>query len=106
MSSKVQLIKEEIERRINACEKYSRLNLTGSTRIGNHAQLLELREIKEFIDSLPEESGREIGLTAENENKMFEEIDRYCTLCMDINCFGCKYHDIHFRDIFKDGTIH
>ncbi len=28
-----------------------------------------------------------------------KEIDRYCILCMDINCFGCQYHDIHFRDV-------
>lgn len=47
-----QLIKEEIERRINVCEEYSQLNLTESTRIGNHAQLLELRDLKDFIDSL------------------------------------------------------
>lgn len=50
-----ELIKQEIERRINVCEKYSQLNLTESTCIGNHAQLLELRELKDFIDSLPEE---------------------------------------------------
>lgn len=55
MTDKVQKIKEEIERRINVCEKYSQLNLTESTCIGNHAQLLELRELKDFIDSLPEE---------------------------------------------------
>ncbi len=59
MTDKVQLIKEEIERRINVCEKYSQLNLTESTRIGNHAQLLELCELKDFIDSLPEEPASE-----------------------------------------------
>ena len=51
--------REEIERRIEICEKYSQLNLTESTSIGNHAQLLELREIKDFIDSLPEEPTNE-----------------------------------------------
>lgn len=56
---KYKLIKEEIERRINVCEKYSQLNLTESTRIGNHAQLLELRELKDFIDSHPEEPASE-----------------------------------------------
>lgn len=55
MSDKVLLIKQEIERRIEICEKYSQLNLTESTSIGNHAQLLELREIKDFINYLPEE---------------------------------------------------
>lgn len=55
MSEKVQKIKQEIERKIEICEKYSQLNLTESTNIGNHAQLLELREIRDFIDSLSEE---------------------------------------------------
>lgn len=54
-----ELIKQEIERRIEICEKYSQLNLTESTSIGNRAQLLELREIKVFIDSLPEEPASE-----------------------------------------------
>ena len=30
-----------------------------------------------------------------------KEIDEYCSLCMDINCTGCEYHDVHFRDIKK-----
>lgn len=39
MSSKVQKIKQEIERRIDVCEKYSQLHLTESTRIGNHEKI-------------------------------------------------------------------
>lgn len=31
-----------------------------------------------------------------------EEIDKYCSLCMDINCTGCEYHDVHFRNIKKN----
>ena len=30
-----------------------------------------------------------------------EKIDKYCSLCMDINCDGCSYHDVHFRDVKK-----
>lgn len=28
-----------------------------------------------------------------------KEIDKYCTLCMDINCVGCPYEKTHFRDM-------
>lgn len=30
-----------------------------------------------------------------------KEIDKYCSLCMDINCTGCEYHDVHFRNVKK-----
>lgn len=59
----------------------------------------ECNNFLSFINSLPEESGCECDLIAKSDNKNFEEIDEYCTLCMDINCFGCQYHDIHFRDM-------
>ena len=54
-SENVQKIRQEIERKIEICEKYLKLNLTESTSIGNYAQLLELREIKDFIDSFLQE---------------------------------------------------
>ena len=69
-------IKKEIERRIEICEKYSQLNLTTSTRNGNHAQLLELREIKDFIDSLPEEEPSVKGLTWKDVNTLDTLIDQ------------------------------
>ena len=52
--NKVEKIKAEIEREINLCNKYSTLNLTESTRIGNNAQLTVLKELLSFIDSLEE----------------------------------------------------
>lgn len=33
---------------------------------------------------------------------IIEEIDKYCSLCMDINCTGCEYHDVHFRNVKKN----
>ena len=30
--------------------------------------------------------------------KEIEDIDKYCDLCMDINCYECPYHDVHFRN--------
>lgn len=32
-------------------------------------------------------------------NENIKEIDNYCSLCMDINCDGCEYQDIHFRNL-------
>lgn len=109
MSNKVQKIKQEIERlktknEIALDKEYTQENKWH--KIGAYDICFQLLN---FIDSLPEESCCEIDLTVENENKNFEEIDRYCTLCMDINCFGCQYHDIHFRNfknIIKNDTIH
>ena len=97
-----ELIKEEIERLIDIEEETSHLDKLSF----NSGRWKALTQMKAFIDSLPEGFCCKIGLTAENENKIFEEIDRYCTLCMDINCFGCQYHDIHFRNIIKNDTIH
>lgn len=28
-----------------------------------------------------------------------EEIDKYCELCMDVNCTGCEFQDVNFRDV-------
>lgn len=106
MSDKVQKIKQEIEERIEQCYRTLSQDLLETERKETNCCLQQYKELLQFIDSLPEEPCCKIDLTAENENKMFEEIDRYCTLCMDINCFGCEYHDIHFRNIIKDGTIH
>lgn len=101
MTDKVQLIKEEIERIEQILDDF---NKTHNNTIDNGIVLAKkniCKHIKSFIDSIPEEPCCKIDLTAENENKMFEEIDRYCTLCMDINCFGCQFHDIHFRHIIN-----
>jgi len=84
-------IKQYIERRIKICEQYSQLNLTESTMIGNHAQLLELREIKDFIDSLPEEPA---------SKDLEEEIDRFAKTVVPSrsktitrkNLFLCAHH--------------
>ena len=37
-----------------------------------------------------------------NNLATIEEIDKYCSLCMDINCTGCEYHDVHFRNVKKN----
>ncbi len=93
MADNVWKIKQEIERIIEEETPISK----GSDYY--HGAKESMEKLLKFIDSLPEEPCCKIDLTAENENKNFEEIDRYCTLCMDINCFGCQYHDIHFRDL-------
>ena len=56
----------EIERRIKVCQDYAKCNLTENTRIGNHAQQLELKEILSFLNTL---EVKEIDLE--------EEIDLY-----------------------------
>jgi len=28
-----------------------------------------------------------------------EEIDKYCELCMDVNCTGCEFQDVNFRNV-------
>ena len=92
MTDKVQLIKQEIER---LYAEVSQKPYNGEVE----GELCAYDKLISFIDSLPDEPGCEDDLIAKSENKNFEEIDRYCTLCMDINCFGCQYHDIHFRDV-------
>lgn len=34
-----------------------------------------------------------------------QSIDKYCELCMDINCTDCEYHDVHFRNKVNNEVI-
>ena len=104
MSDKVQKIKQEIERRINVCEKYSQLNLTESTRIGNHAQLLELRELKVFIDSTSEELNKDLeeAATKWNETASFQPF--YMQLDCKGNPCDVKQDITTHKESFKAGA--
>lgn len=42
----------ELEKRIKVSQDYAKCNLTEKTRIGNHAQQLELNDILAFLDTL------------------------------------------------------
>ena len=55
----------EIEKRIKVSQDYAKCNLTEKTRIGNHAQQLELNDILSFINTL---EVKEVNLELENEN--------------------------------------
>lgn len=90
-------IKKEIERLKTQNETYLDYKYAESIKWYKHGAYDICSQLLNFIDSLPEEFDCECDLIAKSENNNFEEIDRYCTLCMDINCFGCPYHDIHFR---------
>ena len=42
----------ELKKRIKVSQDYAKCNLTEKTRIGNHAQQLELNDILAFLDTL------------------------------------------------------
>lgn len=47
-------IRQEIERRIKVCEDYAKCNPTDPTQVGNNAQIIELKDLLSFLDSLQE----------------------------------------------------
>ena len=69
MSDKVQLIKEEIERRILQCYKCLAQDLLERERNETNCCLQQYKELLQFIDSLPEEPSVK-GITWEDVNML------------------------------------
>lgn len=88
----------EIEKRIKVSQDYAKCNLTEKTRIGNHAQQLELNDILSFINTL---EVKEVDLEKEIEEvKHNYKIDdnRHTSICSaDIEWLAKHFYELGLK---------
>lgn len=76
----------ELEKRIKVSQDYAKCNLTENTRIGNHAQQIELNDILSFLDTF---EVKEVDLE--------KEIQQHINDCLNI-----KFPTTDIKMIAKD----